>query len=313
MMFIIVNGIFKWDACIDSASLKSFSVFLDPSNVQSVFKTIKVFIETQLAVVNFVSFVDTFLKKLYPVTNMDDAELVRIIDELDITEEHGDSDEDEQLFAPSRRCHRRIYSNSESGEEESQDEDNESDSDESLMNFREVNVENDIQYNPRPQFLEMTGPKHMPSNISKPIEYFNLFFTLQFMDILGIETNRYAQQFFENAGAANTSTTLTWKKTTIKELRAFIAVLLEMGITRRPTIFSYWSQNHRHIPWFGQMFSRNRFQLLLKFFHTVDNSKLPARDYSEYDPTAKFEPVVAHANKIFKFHYSPHQHLSVDE
>ncbi|KAI4474704.1 hypothetical protein M0802_015485 [Mischocyttarus mexicanus] len=159
----------------------------------------------------------------------------------------------------------------------------------------------------------MTGPKHMPPNISKPIEYFNLFFTLQFMDILRIETNRYAQQFLENAGAANTSTTLTWKKTTIKELRAFIAVLLEMGITRRPTIFSYWSQNHRHIPWFGQMFSRNRFQLLLKFFHTVDNSKLPARDYSEYDPTAKFEPVVAHANKIFKFHYSPYQHLSVDE
>ncbi|XP_015438132.1 PREDICTED: piggyBac transposable element-derived protein 4-like, partial [Dufourea novaeangliae] len=159
----------------------------------------------------------------------------------------------------------------------------------------------------------MTGPKHMPPNISKPIEYFNLFFTLEFLDMLRIETNRYAQQFFENAGAANTSTTLTWKKTTIKELRAFIAVLLEMGITRRPTIFSYWSQNHRHIPWFGQMFSRNRFQLLCKFFHTVDNSTLPARDNSEYDPTAKFEPVVAHANRKFKFHYSPHQHLSVDE
>ncbi|XP_026667264.1 piggyBac transposable element-derived protein 4-like isoform X1 [Ceratina calcarata] len=244
---------------------------------------------------------------------MDDAGLVRIIDELCITEEHGDSDEDEQLFAPSRRCDRRIYSDSESSEKESQDEDNKSDSDESLTNFREVNVENDIQYNPRPLFLEMTGPKHMPPNISKPIEYFNLFFTLQFLDMLRIETNRYAQQFFENAGAANTSTTLTWKKTTIKELRAFIAVLLEMGITRRPTIFSYWSQNHRYIPWFGQMFSRNRFQLLCKFFHTVDNSTLPARDNSEYDSTAKFEPVVAHANRKFKFHYSPHQHLSVDE
>ena len=61
------------------------------------------------------------------------------------------------------------------------------------------------------------------------------------------------------------------------------------------------------------MFSRNRFQLLCKFFHTVDNSTLPARDNHEYDPTTKFEPVVAHSNKKFKFHYSPNQHLSIDE
>lgn len=86
-----------------------------------------------------------------------------------------------------------------------------------------------------------------------------------------------------------------------------------MGITRRPTFFSYWSRNHRYIPWFGQMFSRNRFLLLCKFFHTVDNSTLPGRDSNEYDPTAKFEPIVPHTNSKFKFYYSPNQHLSVDE
>ncbi|CAL7933000.1 unnamed protein product [Xylocopa violacea] len=243
---------------------------------------------------------------------MDDGELLRLVDELDIAEEQVDSGD--QLFAPSHRCNRRIYSDSESSEEESEDEDDESDSDESLTNFREVYVDNDSQYNPRPLFSEISGPKHMPPNISKPIEYFDLFFTHQFLDMLRIETNRYAQQFFENIGPANRSTTLTWKKTTIKELRAFIAVLLEMEITRRPTFFSYWSRNHRYIPWFGQMFSRNRFQLLRKFFHTVDNSTLPARDNNEYDPTAKFEPVVvAHTHRKFKFHYSPNQHLTVDE
>lgn len=61
------------------------------------------------------------------------------------------------------------------------------------------------------------------------------------------------------------------------------------------------------------MFSRNRFQLICRFFHVVDNNKLAARDSPGYDPTAKFEPVVTHANNKFKYHYSPHQHLSIDE
>lgn len=62
-----------------------------------------------------------------------------------------------------------------------------------------------------------------------------------------------------------------------------------------------------------QMFSRNRFQLICRFFHVVDNNKLAARDSPGYDPTAKFEPVVTHANNKFKYHYSPHQHLNIDE
>lgn len=137
----------------------------------------------------FFSFVATFLQKLHPVTDMDDAKLVRIVDVLDLNE---DVDSDDQLFAPSRWCIRRIYSDSESSEEVSQVEDNESDSEESLRNFSKVTVENDRQYNPRPLFLEPTDPKHMSLIISKPIEYFNLFLTREILDTLKIKTNRYA-------------------------------------------------------------------------------------------------------------------------
>ncbi|XP_076764839.1 histone-lysine N-methyltransferase SETMAR-like [Xylocopa sonorina] len=61
--------------------------------------------------------------------------------------------------------------------------------------------------------------------------------------MLRTETNQYAQQFFENARSANTSATLTWKKTTIEELRAFIAVLLEMGITLRNWFRKFRAEN----------------------------------------------------------------------
>ncbi|KAI4487100.1 hypothetical protein M0802_012014 [Mischocyttarus mexicanus] len=242
---------------------------------------------------------------------MDDAELVRIVDALDINEEEVDSDE--KLFSLCRRCPRRIYSDSEFSEELSQDQDRQNDSEESLSNFCEVTVDHDRQYNPRPVFSETIGPKYMPPNISQPIEYFNLFFTLKFLKMLKTETNRYARQFLKHPRVPRSSRVLVGKKTTIAELRAFIAVLLEMGITRRPTLFSYWSRNYRYILWFGQMFSRNRFQLLCKFFHIVGNSTIGAWDSYEYDPTGKFHSVVSHANRKFKFYYEPNQHLSVDE
>lgn len=171
-----------------------------------------------------------------------------------------------------------------------------------------------MQYNPRPLCLETVGPKHMPPKNSLPMIYFNLFFTHEFLEILKTERNRYARAFFNSTPRISiASRTMEWKNTTVPEMRAFIAVLLEMGITRRPTLFSYWSTNHRYIPWFGQMFSRNRFQLLCKFFHTVDNSTLAPRNSPDYDPAAKFEPVVAHANRKFRYYYSPNQQLSIDE
>lgn len=61
------------------------------------------------------------------------------------------------------------------------------------------------------------------------------------------------------------------------------------------------------------MFSRNISQLICRFSHVVDNEKLPPRNSPEYDPTAKFQSVVIHANNKFKFHYSPNHHLNIDE
>lgn len=119
------------------------SVFIDPSKEQSVFENRQRFDKNTICIRKFCQFC-CFLQKLHPVTDMDDAELVRIVDALDLNEE--DVDSDDQLFAPSRLCARRIYSDSESSEEVSQDEANESDSEESLRNFSEVTVENDRQY-----------------------------------------------------------------------------------------------------------------------------------------------------------------------
>ncbi|XP_046832590.1 piggyBac transposable element-derived protein 4-like [Vespa crabro] len=90
-------------------------------------------------------------------------------------------------------------------------------------------------------------------------------------------------------------------------------MILEMGITRRPNIPSYWSKNSRQIPWFKKMFSRNKFQEILKYFHLVDSSLCFPFNHSNYDLCVKFESLVKHANRVFKLYYTPHKELSIDE
>lgn len=174
----------------------------------------------------------------------------------------------------------------------------------------------DTQYNKQTPnvFFELPGPKHTPPGDAKPIDFFDLFFTAPLIKKMVVETNRYAAQFVQNhPNLKPQSRAKLWKPVTIPEMRGFIAVILEMGITRRPTIFSYWMKGSRCIPWFARMFARNRFQLLLKFFHLVDNKTLAPCGHPEYDPCARFQVLVDHANLVFRQHYIPHQQLSIDE
>jgi len=61
------------------------------------------------------------------------------------------------------------------------------------------------------------------------------------------------------------------------------------------------------------MSSRDHFQLILRFFHMVNNSNLPALGEPGYDPCAKFQTLVDHVNRVFRHHYTPHEQLSEDE
>lgn len=162
-------------------------------------------------------------------------------------------------------------------------------------------------------FLDTPGPRRAPPSNASPIDYFNLFFTPSLLESIVIETNRYASQFIQSHDLSDNSRIKKWTETNVQEIRAFIAVLLEMGITKKPTMYCYWRQNSRVIPWFGKMFARDRFLLLLKFFHLVDNQLLVAPGHPDYDPCARFEMLVKHANTVFHKHYVPYKQLYIDE
>lgn len=88
-----------------------------------------------------------------------------------------------------------------------------------------------------------------------------------------------------------------------------------MGLIRKVSIEEYWNKKNpsQSTPWFRTMFSRNRFQNILKFLHIVDSKKLPPRNSPAYKPSSRFQPLIDFVNRKFLQYYNPRRELSVDE
>lgn len=150
----------------------------------------------------------------------------------------------------------------------------------------------------------------MPPIDSPPLSYFSLFFTSSLFALITKETNRYAEQFLSQNDIADNKLLTEWLPVTELEMKVFIACILNMGLIRKPALFSYWSTTACNLTsWFSQMFPQNQFQLILKFFHFTDNSKLTL----PYDPCAKFQPLCDNANRLFRHYYVTYKQLSIDE
>ena len=53
-----------------------------------------------------------------------------------------------------------------------------------------------------------------------------------------VETNRYASTYIDNNPSSR-----AWSDTTVEELKAFVGLLILMGIVRLPRLELYWSMN----------------------------------------------------------------------
>ncbi|CAC5361958.1 unnamed protein product [Mytilus coruscus] len=87
-----------------------------------------------------------------------------------------------------------------------------------------------------------------------------------------------------------------------------------MGLIRKVSFEEYWNKHSpsQSTPWFRCMFSRNRFQNILKFLHLVDTKKLPKRNDPAYKPSQKVQ-TFDFVNRKFLRYYNPRRELAVDE
>lgn len=178
----------------------------------------------------------------------------------------------------------------------------------------EVNEDEDPGYQHNFEYAELNGPKHCPPPGSKPIEYLNLFLTTSLITTFVTETNRYARNYLSRTVVSPQSRLKDWKAVTLSEMKAFFAIVFNMGLNKKPSIESYWSTRaSQSTSWFRKLMSRNRFTMILKFFHMVDVSLLPKHGEPGYDPCGRFKPLIDLANRLFRQHYTPKQALSIDE
>ena len=112
-----------------------------------------------------------------------------------------------------------------------------------------------------------------PVQSEDPLDFFEQFVTSDFVSDCVRETNRYASDRRNEANPSPFSRMRSWVETTVYELFLYFTVLILMGVDRRPKLSMYWSQDFLlNTPAFSTLMSRDRFLLIRRFLHFVNNS-----------------------------------------
>ena len=79
---------------------------------------------------------------------------------------------------------------------------------------------------------------------------------------------------------------------TAGDIKAFLAMIIAMGLVNQENIQDYWSTDEvLSTPFFPQLMSRDKFLNILTFFHLCDNDNYVARGHAGYNPVNKLGAV----------------------
>lgn len=149
----------------------------------------------------------------------------------------------------------------------------------------------------------------IPLNTRTPLDFYKLFVSDEIIEIMVIETNRYANEQKEKSNVKTKSRLNEWLPTSHEEMHRFFAILLTMGLVSVPKINLYWSKNPiYHNEFISSTMARDRFLLLLKCWHFADNSLDRGTDR-----LFKLRPLVDHILENFKIRLTPSKSLVIDE
>ena len=95
-----------------------------------------------------------------------------------------------------------------------------------------------------------------------------------------------------------------WQPISISDFRAFLAVILNMGLIEVPTLEGYWSTSwESEIPFFRRVMSRDRFLQIFWMLHVGDGERR----------IDKVKPICDALIQNFQHNYHPAQNVAVDE
>lgn len=136
-----------------------------------------------------------------------------------------------------------------------------------------------------------------------------MFCSDDIIELIVIETNRNADQFLSKIRLSKASRFSKCVPTNYNEIKKFIGLLLWMGLVQMPSIESYWSTKSRYTNNIaGKTMPRNRFELILRFWHFSDNLKAPVDDRI-YKVRGLIERLVKNYQSVME----PGEYMAIDE
>ncbi|XP_022831449.1 piggyBac transposable element-derived protein 4-like isoform X2 [Spodoptera litura] len=160
-----------------------------------------------------------------------------------------------------------------------------------------------------------------------PYDAFTDIWDEEIIRLIVTETNRYAHQVIDaerEAGTLKASSRLhSWTDTNADEIMTLFGMLMYMAIDLRSSITEYWSSDDvLHLPGFKRLITYNRYILLNKFLHFVDNSADASQPMSRNEAAylakqsaklRKVAPIIEHLNNKFNSLYNLGAEFSIDE
>jgi len=152
----------------------------------------------------------------------------------------------------------------------------------------------------------------LPTNAS-PLDFFKLYVTDDIVDMIVQQTNLYAAQYIANNTIPPHSAVNQWRDTDRDEMYTFFGLIVLMGIVFKPRLAMYWSTDELYETGiFGKSMARDRFMLLLRFLHFVNNDTIDPKDPNR-DRLAKIRNVMNLLRRRFATVFAPGRDLCVDE
>ncbi|KAJ1199681.1 hypothetical protein NDU88_003514 [Pleurodeles waltl] len=173
----------------------------------------------------------------------------------------------------------------------------------------------------QPQLPAFTGLPGCSVNTENflPVHFFHLFMDDVFLEEIVEQTNVYAEQYLlDNAARLKPqSRAPQWVPTYLEEMKRFLGLSFLMGLIRKPSLASYWSTRSTSplmaTAIFPATMTRNRYLILLRMLHFVDNALALPRDHPDCDRLFKIRPVLDHFVDRFSELYVPGKEISVGE
>ena len=166
-------------------------------------------------------------------------------------------------------------------------------------------------FNPRRPPGVHFGRAVLRNTMTRAVEFFHLFFTVEMINQIVDHTNAYAyERILEDSHRCYAQKDGSWKEVTSDEIKKLIALLIYFGLVRvGASVDRYWcTKSLYHGLWARAMMGRTRYRALMAMLHVVD----PAAE-TPGDKLRKVNSFVDYFKGKCLSLYQPRQNVAIDE